>query len=73
MRTTLEIDDGLLEDVVKLSGEKNKRKAVNAALAEYVRRRKLQDLRKLIGALDLDDDWREREEQELNEMRKLYE
>jgi Arc/MetJ family transcription regulator len=73
VRTTLEIDDGLLEDVVKLSGEKNKRKAVNAALAEYVRRRKLQDLRKLIGTLDLDDDWWEREEQELNEMRKLYE
>ena len=73
MRTTLEIDDGLLDDVVKLSGEKNRRKAVNAALAEYVRRRKLQDLRKLIGTLDLDDDWREREEQELNEMRKLYE
>ena len=73
MRTTLEIDDSLLQDVVKLSGEKNKGKAVNAALAEYVRRRKLQDLRKLIGTLDLDDEWREREEQELEEMKKLHE
>ena len=35
MRTTLNIDNELLETVVEVTGEKNKSKAVNAALKEY--------------------------------------
>ena len=73
MRTTLELDEGAVEEVRKLTGEKNKGKAVNLALTEYIRRRKLDDLRKLIGTLGLEDNWRELEELELAEMKDLSE
>jgi Arc/MetJ family transcription regulator len=33
--TNLNLDDGLLEEAVRLSGKKAKRDAVNAALAEF--------------------------------------
>ena len=44
MRTTLNIDDKLLETVVEATGEKTKSKAVNAALKEYIRRKHVQEL-----------------------------
>ena len=60
MRTTLDIDEKLLEDIVRLMGEKNKNKAVNAALQEYLKDIRLKNLLKLQGNLDLDlDDWYE--------------
>jgi Arc/MetJ family transcription regulator len=69
MRTTLEIDEKLLDDVMRIVGESNKGKAVNTAMAEFIRKRKLQDLKKLIGSQQLEDNWRELEELELQEMR----
>ena len=44
MRTTLNIDDKLLETVVEATGERTKSKAVNAALKEYIRRKHVQEL-----------------------------
>ena len=46
MPTNLNIDDELLEEAVKLSGKKTKRETVNAALQEYVSRRKQ---RRIVG------------------------
>ena len=40
MRTTLFIKEDLLEEVKALSGVKTKRKAVERALEEFIRRRK---------------------------------
>ena len=60
MRTTVDIATGLLEQVVELTGEKSKTKALNKALEEYVRRKRLEELLALRGKLDLDlDDWYE--------------
>ena len=44
MRTTLNIDEALLENVVEVTGEKSKSKAVNAALKEFVRRKRVQEM-----------------------------
>lgn len=44
MRTTLNIDSKLLETVVQATGEKNKSKAVNAALKEFIRRKRVQEM-----------------------------
>lgn len=44
MRTTLNIDSELLETVVEVTGEKNKSKAVNAALKEFIRRKRVQEM-----------------------------
>lgn len=60
MRTTLDIDEKLLQEVVTLTGEKRKAKAVNKALKDYVRRVRTKDLLGLLGKLDLNlDDWYE--------------
>ena len=69
MRTTVDVDDKLLEEAEKILGEKSPSKAVNFALRELVRRRKLEELRSWIGRGDLIDNWREMEELELKEMR----
>lgn len=63
MRTTLNIDEKLLEEVVCETGEKDKGKAVNAALTEFMRLRNLDKLRSLRGKLDLRsrDEWHERD------------
>jgi Arc/MetJ family transcription regulator len=64
MPTNLNIDDALLEEAVRLSGKKTKRDTVNAALQEYVSRRKQRRILGLFGKLDWDpryDYKRERE------------
>ena len=72
MRTTLDIDEKLLGDVVKVTGEKSKSKAVNKALEEYVRSKKIDELRALAGKLDILDNWCELEELELEEQNKPH-
>lgn len=49
-RTTLEIDDALLEEALRDSPGKTKTAVVNEALREYVRARKRQALIDLIGS-----------------------
>ena len=68
MRTTLDIDKRLLEEVAKTTGEKTLSKAVSRALEEFIRRRKIERLIELAGKIDLVDNWRELEEIELQEM-----
>ena len=53
MRTTLDINPGLLDKVVETTGERSKTRAVNKALAEYVRRRGIAELREIAGNIDL--------------------
>ncbi len=55
MRTTLNVDDELLESIVEATGEKNKSKAVNAALKEYIRRKHVQELIDSWGKIIVDD------------------
>lgn len=60
MRTTLDVDEKLLETVVDLTKEKSKSRAVSKALEEFVRRERIEGLLALRGKLDLDlDDWYE--------------
>ena len=55
MRTTLDIDDNLLDSVVEATGEKTKSKAVNAALKEYIRRKHGRELLDSWGKIIVDD------------------
>ncbi len=60
MRTTLDINKGLLEKVVDATGEGSKSKAVNKALSAYDRGIRMKRLLELRGKLDLDlDNWYE--------------
>jgi Arc/MetJ family transcription regulator len=60
MRTTIDIDDDLISEVMKISGIKAKKKAVLVALKGYLRYKKIEELKSLIGnydsfTLNLDD------------------
>jgi Arc/MetJ family transcription regulator len=71
MRTTLDLDEKLLEEVVRATGEKTRSKAVNKALDDYVRGIKIDQLRAMAGKIDIVDNWRELEELELKLQERL--
>lgn len=54
MATNLAIDDRLVEEAQKLGRHRTKRETVNAALDEYIRRRKQQEVVSLFGTIEYD-------------------
>ena len=67
MRTTLDIDAQLMDDAIRLSGERTKAAAVEAALREYVRLRRKEMLLELPGKVRLEENWEQLREAELGE------
>jgi Arc/MetJ family transcription regulator len=53
MRTTLVLDEGLIDEAKKLSGAKTKRETIESALKEFIRRRKARKLLDLEGKVEL--------------------
>ena len=56
MRTTLNISDELLGEVMKLSGVSSKTRVIEMALKEYMRKLKREEIKGAYGNLDLDVD-----------------
>ena len=54
MPTNLAIDDRLLEEARRIGRHRTKKETVNAALEEYIRRRKQLDVLALFGTIDYD-------------------
>jgi metal-responsive CopG/Arc/MetJ family transcriptional regulator len=54
MRITVDIDDATLDEIIRLTGERNKSPAIAKAVDEFVRRRKAREFGRLIreGAFD---------------------
>lgn len=54
MRITVEIDEAILAELLKLTGEKKRSPAVSKALVDYVKRRKARQLGRLLrkGSFD---------------------
>ena len=46
MRTTINIDKGLLKEALKLSNLRTKRELINLSLKKFIRRRHLEKLKK---------------------------
>ena len=67
MRTTLDIDERLLNDVVKAVGVKGKSKAVEEALRLYLQGWAVKRLVELAGTIDIDYD--KEEERRLDAVR----
>jgi len=63
----LDIDEHLIDEAVRLSGERSKAATVEAALREYVRLRRKKSLLELQGRILLEEDWRGLREAELGE------
>jgi hypothetical protein len=57
MATNLSLDPKLIEQAVKVSGERTKKAAVTRALEEFIARRKQKDLLDLMGKLEWDTDF----------------
>jgi Arc/MetJ family transcription regulator len=54
MPTNLALDDKLIEEARRIGGHKSKKAAVNAALDEYIQRRKQMEVVRLFGTIDFD-------------------
>lgn len=67
MRTTLDIKTDIIEEVVKITGAKNKSRAVTEALEQFVREKQVRKLLSLKGKLHLDETWKKLREMELDE------
>jgi hypothetical protein len=55
MATNLSLDPELIEQAVKVGGERTKKAAVTRALEEYIARRKQKHLLELMGKLEWDE------------------
>jgi len=56
MRTTLDIPEGLLEEARNLLGFKSKTDTVVLSLQELIRHKRIEELRSMLGKVDLDID-----------------
>jgi hypothetical protein len=56
MRTTVTLQDDILDDLMTFAEEKTKTAAVNRAVSEWVRLKKIERLKKLRGRLKIDTD-----------------
>ena len=52
MRTTIDIDDELLKEVMEKSGAKSKKNAIVTAMKDYLRLKRREELKNLIGSYD---------------------
>jgi hypothetical protein len=57
MATNLNIDEKLLEQALRLGGNKTKRATVNQALYEYVQRRRQKEIIQIFGHVDFDPNY----------------
>jgi len=69
MRATLKIPDPLIQDLLRVSGERKKTKAICVAIEDYIRRKRKEKLLSLSGKIHIDLDWKEMEDQELKGMK----
>ena len=56
MRTTLDLPEALVEEARRLLGFKSKTDTVVLSLRELIRRRRLEELKELLGTVRLDVD-----------------
>ncbi len=54
MPTNLAIDEELLEEALRVGGQRTKKATVNEALREYVQRRKQLQMLELFGKIEFD-------------------
>ena len=67
MRTTINIKEETVQEVMHITGAKNRSQAINEALEAYVQERRMKKLLELKGKLSLDENWKALREMELDE------
>lgn len=64
MRVTIQIEDSLLAELMRLTRAATKAQAVRDALKELIRLHRKEELLALRGQLDIEDNWRQLRESE---------
>ncbi len=57
MATNLAINDELLNYALEIGGFRSKKDTVNAALEEFIKRRKTEDIINMFGKIDFDENY----------------
>jgi len=70
MRTTLDLDEKLIEELLKATEAKTKTEAIHQAIAEMIRKKKIEKLKSLSGKIRFDLGWKEMKKIELREQKK---
>lgn len=70
MRTTIAIDDDLVEELMRVESGVSRSAAMRKAVADYVRRKRLEEFMALAGSGLVDMDWREAERRELRKLKR---
>lgn len=55
MRTTIDINEDLINEVMKKAGVKTKKEAIVTAMKDYLRFKKIEELKELVGNYDTFD------------------
>ncbi|MGD2093192.1 MAG: type II toxin-antitoxin system VapB family antitoxin [Candidatus Aminicenantes bacterium] len=67
MRTTFNLDDELMQSIMKVSGMKNKTKIIHQALSEFLNKMVRENIKNAYGKLNFELDVREYRNRELAE------
>ena len=70
MRTTIAIDEDLVEELMRVEGEVSRSEAIRRAVEDYLRRKRLEEFMKLGGSGLVDMDWQAAERQEMGKVKK---
>jgi Arc/MetJ family transcription regulator len=71
VRTTLDLDEDLVNELLKATEAKTKTEAIHLAMSELIRRRKLEKLKSLSGKIHIGLDWRKMKKVELEHQKRL--
>ncbi len=72
MRTTITIDDAIFTDLMRFTQAKSRTEAINRALSEWIRRKKIEKLKSLRGKLDFSGDVEDLRQLEIEEAESLH-
>ena len=67
MRTTLNLDEYLVQKLIEITHEKSKTKAITIAIKEYLKNNKIKKILSYQGNLGIENNWQKREQEELDE------
>ena len=67
MRTTVNIDDDIFEELMKITTSTSRAKAIQTAIYEYIEIKRKKQLLALRGNLDIANNWQQLRQQEMQE------
>jgi metal-responsive CopG/Arc/MetJ family transcriptional regulator len=71
MRTTIAIDEELVDELMRVEPGVSRSEAIRRAIQDYLRRKRVDAFMKLAGSRLVDLDWRKAEHQELEEVQQM--